>query len=346
MADYIPSALLAIQANITPRFNEAELRERQNPILRLGLANQDYLMDNAVSIKESEKRAVKGYQFKKIAADNGTTRSHNFTGNQGDSVEVDLNWATYTETLGIYMSVGADNIKRYAEILQNQISQKQRIIRERIGAAFVTSMHANRTAVANSTVRNATFNSSSNAFEVTANEKEQFFAFVRSVMNQHKYTGGLDVMVDSVLDPIARKIAAQGSANGTNLSYQLQGMNILPHDTLGTDVAVSAYADGGVAIALPQNSFSFIPWIPSRYKTGGGVAMSEIGIYATMPDETGLPLTYSLRGYASKADGSSNGGTVDDVKINWQLGVDIATQVAEISTANETPIYEFALLNS
>ncbi len=346
MADYVASALLAAQAKITPRFNEAELRERQNPILRVGLANQDYLIENVEAIKKSTKRSVKGYQFKKMTADNATARSHNFSGSQGDSAEVDLNWSTYAENLGIYLTVGADNVMAYADILANQISQKQRIIRERIGAALVTALHAGRTATSNGTVRNASFSAANDAFEIAAADKDQFFAFLRSVMNQHKYYGGLDVIVDSVLDPIARKIAAQGSANGTNLSYQLQGMNVMPHDILGTDVAVSAYANGGVALALPQNSFSFIPWIPEVYRNGFGNAMDSIGVYATMPDDTGLPFTYSLRGYAEKADGSSNGGTTDDVKINWQLAVDFATQIAEISTADETPVYEFALLES
>lgn len=346
MADYVASALLAAQAKITPRFNEAELRERQNPILRVGLANQNYLVENVEAIKKSEKRSVKGYQFKKMTADNATARSHNFSGSQGDSAEVDLNWSTYAENLGVYLSVGADNVMAYAEILANQISQKQRIIRERIGAALVTALHAGRTQTSNATVRNAAFSAANDAFEIAANDKDQFFAFLRSVMNQHKYMGGLDVLVDSVLDPVARKIAAQGSANGTNMAYQVQGMNIMPHDILGTDVAVSAYTDGGIALALPQNSFAFVPWIPSRYRNGFGNALSDIGVYATMPDDTGLPLTYSLRGYAAKADGSSNGGTVDDVKINWQLAVDLATQIAEISAADETPVYEFALLTS
>lgn len=346
MADFVSSALLAAQAKITPKFNEAELRELQNPILRVGLANQDYLVQDVKSIKESEKRSVKGYQFKRMSADNGTSRSHNFTGSQGDSTEVDLSWSTFSENLGIYMSVGADNVLQYAEILANQIKQKQRIIRERLGAALVTALHAGRTQTSNSTVRNATFNADNDAFEIDAADKDQFFAFVRSVMDQHKYYGGLDLVVDSVLDPIARKIAAQGTANGTNLAYQVQGMNIMPHNILGTDVAVSAYSQGGIALALPQNSFAFVPWIPKRYRDGFGDAMSDIGIYTSMPDDTGLPITYSLRGYAQRADGSSNGGTVDDVKINWQLAVDVATQIAEISASSETPVYEFALSQS
>jgi len=346
MADYVASALLAAQARITPRFNEAELRERQNPILRVGLANQNYLVENVETIKQSEKRSVKGYQYKKMSADNATARSHNFSGSQGDSMEVDLSWGTYAENLGIYLTVNADNVMQYAETLANQIAQKQRIIRERIGAALVTALHAGRTQTSNATVRNASFSADNDAFEISANDKDQFFAFLRSVMNQHKYYGNLDVLVDSILDPVARKIAAQGSANGTNLAYQLQGMTVMPHDILGTDVAVSAYPSGGIALALPENSFAFVPWIPARYRQGFGNALSDIGVYATMPDDTGLPLTYSLRGYAERVDGSSNGGTVDDVKVNWQLAVDVATQIADISTANETPVYEFALIES
>jgi hypothetical protein len=245
------------------------------------------------------------------------------------------------------LSVGADNIMAYADILANQIRQKQRIIRERIGQAVVAALHAGRTGTSNATVRNAVFNSTTDAFEIGAGDKDAFFAMVRSVMNQHKYYGNIDLMVDSVLDPIARKIAAQGANNGTNLNYSLQGIpNIMPHDSLGTDVAVSGYAEGGVGIALPSNSFALVPWIPSRYRNGFGDAMSDIGLYGTMPDDTGLPWTYSLRGYAAKADGSSNGGTVDDVKVTWQLGIDVATQIADISVADETPVYEFALMGS
>jgi hypothetical protein len=346
MANYVDSALLAAQAMIAPQFNEAELREMQNPILRVGLANQGYLLSDVEAIKQSEKRAVKGYQFKRMAANNGTARSHNFSGDQGDSAEVTLNWGTFTENLGLHMGVSADNVMSYASMLANQIQQKQRILRERIAKALIENLHAGRTQVANSLVRNASFNASSDTFEITQDNKDQFFAFVRSVMNQHKYYGDLDLMVDSVLDPVARKIAAQGSANGTNLSYQLQGMTVMPHDLLGTEVGADVYPDGGMAIALPRNAFAFIPWIPQRYRNGFGDAMSDIGLYGTLPDTTGLPLTYSLRGYAERVNGSGSGGTVDDIKINWQIGIDVATQIAEISTANESPVYQFALLNS
>ncbi|HEY8969331.1 MAG TPA: hypothetical protein VIM64_09560, partial [Puia sp.] len=269
MADYIASALLAAQAEIAPNFTEAEMRERQNPILRVGLGNQNYLMANIEDIKKSTKRPVKGYQFVRRSATNGTTRSHNFTGSQGDTTEVTLSWNTFSEPFSLYLKAGADNVKNNAQMLADSMRQVQRILRERAGAALVTGLHAGRTQTANAIVRNGVFNAANDAFEV--NNQDQFFAYVKSIMTQHKYYGNLDIMVDSVLNPIARKIAAQGTNNGENQSYSLQGFNsVMTHDILGTEVAVDGYANGGVAIVLPQNSFAFIPFVEEVYRAGIG----------------------------------------------------------------------------
>lgn len=342
MANYLPSALLAAQARITPKFTEAEMRERQNPILRTGLANQNYLVVDPKSIRESTKRSVKGYQYNKFSTTNGTARSHNFTGSQGDTTEVTLSWSTLSEKFSVYWDSGADNIFPTSENIANGLMQHMRNIRERAGSTLVTNLHAGRTQTSNATVRNAVFNADNDAFEI--NDAETFFAKMKSVLTQHKYYGNADVIVDSVLDVQARKIAAQGSANGTNLQYSLQGLNIMPHDILGVDVAVSAYPDGAVAIALPQNSFAFIPWIPAKYRKADGDPNSYNGKRFVMMDDTGLPIEYAVWAYTERADGSSNGGTVDDMVTHFQISCDFATQIAEITASNEQPIYEFALV--
>ena len=220
MSNYIDSLLLAFQSRINKRFNEAELREQQNPILRVGLGNQDYVMTNAQAVKEGPTRSIKGYQFKKMSATNGTTRVYNHTGNQGDSTEVTLNWATFSETMSVLLTIGDDNMIKRPEILDNQIMQVQRIIRERIGLYLVQQLHAGRTQTSNTTVRNATFNTTTDAFEIAQSSKEDFFAYVASVMQQHKYFGKIDLMVDNVLGPVANKLRNQGNSNATNLAYQ------------------------------------------------------------------------------------------------------------------------------
>jgi hypothetical protein len=345
MANYIDSLLLAFQARINKRFNEAELREQQTPILRVGLGNQDFVMQNAQAIRESTRRDIKGYQFKRMAATNGTTRTHNHTGNQGDSMEVTLNWATFSETFSVLLTIGDDNIIKRPDIVDNQIMQVQRILRERIGLYLVQQLHAGRTQVANAVVRNAVFNAATDAFEISQANRDDFFAFVASVMQQHKYFGKLDLMVDNVLGPVANKLRNQGNSNANNLAYQFGDFsNILQHNTLGIDVATD-YADGAVAIALPENSFAFIPWIPAINRRGFGDYESYVGGYGTLPDGTGLPLNYAVHGYADRVDGGgASGGSTQDVRVEMEMSVDVAFQSADISTANETPIYEFAMV--
>lgn len=344
--NYIDSLFLAYQSRINKRFNEAELREQQNPILRVGLGNQDFVMANAEAIRESTRRDIKGYQFKRMAATNGTTRTHNHSGNQGDSMEVTLNWATFSEPFSVLLTIGDDNVVKRPEIVDNQIMQIQRILRERIGLYLVQQLHAGRTQTSNAIVRNAAFNAASDAFEINQSNREDFFAFVASVMQQHKYFGKLDLMVDNVLGPLANKLRNQGNSNATNLNYQFGDFaNIMQHNTLGVDVATD-YSDGAVAIALPENSFSFIPWIPSINRKGFGDYESYVGGYGVLPDGTGMPLTYAVHGYAQRVDGSgSNGGSAQDVRVEMEMSVDVAFQAADLSTANETPIYEFALVS-
>lgn len=344
MSNYIDSLLLAFQSRINKRFNEAELREQQNPILSVGLANQDFVMNNAEGIRESTRRDIKGYQFKKMAATNGTTRTYNHTGSQGDSMEVTLNWATFSEPMSILLTIGEDNVIKRPEIFDNQMLQIQRILRERIGLYLVQQLHAGRTQTSNGTVRNATFNAATDAFEIAQSDKENVFAFIASVMKQHKYRGRFDLMVDNVLGPVANKLRNQGSANSTNTAYQFGDFsNIMEHNTLGIDVATD-YTDGAVAIALPENSFAFIPWIPALNRKGWGDYETYEGGYGVAPDATGLGLNYAVHGYAQRVDASASGGTAQDVRAELEISVDVAFQAADISTVNETPIYEFALV--
>jgi hypothetical protein len=98
----------------------------------------------------------------------------------------------------------------------------------------------------------------------------------------------------------------QSSGNAQNLAFQFQSYNpngIMFHSTLGNEVA-TAYS-GGTAIVLPEASFAMIPWIPKINRIGQGDYESFNGGFGTMADDSGLPLTYAVRGWAQKADASA-----------------------------------------
>ena len=340
MADKTASALLAAQAKITQEFANAETREQANPILATGLKNSNYLMTDINSIRESTKRTVYGYQRVKKTATAATTRSYNFTGSQTDTAQVTLSWVTKAEKFSVYHNASNDNIfNKMTDDIAYGLKESMRTLREAYGLYLLATLHTDRTHVVNSTIRNATWDSGNYVFNLVDNKR--FFANMQSVMSQHKYYGGLDVIVDSILAVDAREVAANGSNNANNLSYALQGLNIMAHDTLGISAATDVTTNGGIAIALPAYSFAFIPWIPSAYKMGEGDINSYNGKKFVIADNTGLGYNYAVWAYTTRADGSSNGGTVDDYVTHFEVSVDMAVQPAYLSTANETPIFEF-----
>lgn len=349
MADYTSSALLAFQSKINQRYNAAELREQQNPILRKGLGYSDFIIGNVEQVKQSDKRTVYTYYKKKMSAVNGTARVANPTGVQADSAQVSLTWSTFSETLGINMQVGMDNVFDTMTLLDHQIMEKQRILRERIGRQIVSTLYSNRTQAApvTTSIRNMGWNAANFAFENTADQVNLFYENAASVMRQNKYYDKLDVIADPITYKQARFSQFQGADNSQNLSYQYQNYNpdgIMEHSSLGNEIATNYTT--GVALVLPYAAFAVIPWIPKINRDGYGDYDSYNGGWGVLPDATGVGLTYAVRARATATDTSGNGGTVQDIHIDMELSVDIAINVAPISTANETPVYEFAQLGS
>ncbi len=349
MADYVSSALLGFQSRIQKPFNAAELRELQNPILRQGMTYADFIIGDVGKIKESDKRTVYTYFLKKMAADNGTARATAPTGTQGDSGQVTLSWVTFSEKLGINMQVGADNMFTTTVLMDHQIAEKQRILRERVGTYIVQTLHSNRTQTAPTTTaaRNMTWNGVNFAFENDANQLDLFYENASSIMDQNKYYGRFDVIADPVIFKRARYDRFQGAGNAQNLAYQFSRYNpdgIMLHSTLGNEVATDYAA--GCGIVLPEASYAVIPWIPLINRKGYGDYESFNGGYGTVPDATGLPYSYAVRGWQQKADTSALGGVVQDIHADLELSIDIAVQVAPMSVSGETPIYEFGQMPS
>lgn len=345
MADYVASALLAFQSKINKKYNAAELRELQNPILRQGLAYSDFIIGDVNGIKDSDKRTVNAYYLKKTAATNGTARNFAPTGVQGDSGQIGLNWVTFSEPLGINMQVGADNVFDTMTLWEHQLMDKMRILRERIGTYIVAQIHSNRTQTSPSVVagstRTMTWNPATFAFENDANQKDFLFENAANVMRQNKYYDKFDVIADPYAFKAARFARLQGAGNAQNLSYQYDSYNpdgIMEHSTLGSDVA-SEYTSGTLLV-LPTASFSVIPWIPKINRTGFGNYEEFNGGFGTLKDSAGQPLIYAVRGWAQKADTSAAGGVVQDIHMDMELSVDIAFNTAPLSVAGETAIYE------
>jgi len=341
MADYITSAYLDAQDIVQAGYASHEVREQEYPILNKGLNNAPIMFKDVSGVIEAtEKKDVKLYQFKRDTTSGGTALSHDFTGSQGDTMEITPSFSVLSEVFSLYMNAGLDNVFSNAQMLANRIMQKQRILRERAGSSLSTTLYANRTGAANASLLNGTFDAATDFFTLT--DEELFIAHAEDIMRQHNYNGNFDMLVGSGLNPKLMHYANQGSGNGTNLSWQYANTNIMYQNSIGTTVANDISSK--VAIMMPEYSFAYIPFVRKDFVKGGGSFQDYNGGKTVINDSKfGETLKYTLMGYTVRADGSSNGGTTADYLTHWQLALTVAIQPADLSAANETTIYGMKL---
>jgi hypothetical protein len=356
-ANYYDSALLAYQGRVMPAYNEAELRELNTEVLAVGLANQKYLMVDIDSIKESTIRPVYGYQFVRKASTNGTAMTAFNTGIQGASAQVPLTWVAFTEEFFTFGTTGYDNVQSFDAIFENEMSQAQRNIRERLRIYLTTNLYTQRTQYNPGGIKNGTWNSSTDAWEISDATKP--FANMASIMRQNKYGySNFDMFCDSALFSLYQYSSNQTANNAQNLSYQFSKTAVAPGAggyfdnvwediILGNEVAIEAAYTTGTALVMPKNSFAFIPWMPKIYREGGGDFESYSGGYGVVGDDKFPEMEYMVHGWKTQIDASATGtnqhGYSQDTVLQWQIGVYVAFQTSVLSNSGESPIYQFAL---
>jgi hypothetical protein len=338
MANYTASALLAAQVAFKQKMNDAELKRKQNPALMLGLKNTDPLVIGAEKLRLKDTRPVKAYIRTKRAASAAAAKSHNHAGTKADSAEVTLSWIQIVEPFTVYLKQAQSNVFAYSEMLQHEILESAKNIHDRAGTLFLSYLQANRSTVAAPATGGAgAWNNANFALEIPANKSDYFFQNVASFMRKQNYRGQLDILADGPAFRQYQRIGAQGMNNGVNLNFQVNGMDVFET----TEEIDANYLDGAV-LAMQSGSFAALPWNDPRNLQGKGDYDSTLGGYGSMIDPLGSGLTFDFHGYTERADGSAQGGGVQDEKFEGELTLNIARVLAPITTANETPVWEIA----
>jgi hypothetical protein len=362
-SNYYDSALNGFQSRVSEKYNEAELRELDNGVLSVGLKNTDYIMDakNVSKVKESVNRPVNTYVKMRKASTNGTGMTAFNTGIGGTSATQVITWVPFTEEFYFNETTGMDNVYDKYELFDNEMSQAQRNIRERVRVWLTNNIYTNRTGYNPGGINNASFNAATNAWEISGAQLQNPWSAMSSVMRQNKYGySKYDIMADSILYPNSFEFQqAQATQNATNLAYQFDKKSVPPQGggyignvwediILGNASEVPYVAPGytnGAAIVMPSNSFGFIPWMPKLYTDGSGNFEDYAGGYGIVQDMTNAGLEYMVHGWRTQADttAASGHGFTQDSVTQWQVGIYLAYVTTYLSNANETPNYFFAL---
>lgn len=336
MANFTVSNLVQAQAILDENFQKPEIRQAPAPILALGRRNSNILIPSHDVLRTREDRAIQAYILKRNArATMGNVRSANHTGTVGDSINTDIDWTTFTDKFRISLKMMDNNVFNFNKVLANQLSQAMQNIRNGAETWLAGVLFAERTQV-NAATKNGTFNSANFAFEVSAANASRFWQMAKSMMAQNDYNGMYDVIADPTSYGAAENAAAQGTMNATNLGFQFNGMNFVQSN----DLDDANYA-GGVSLFLPSQSFGVLDWIPTTNRNGWGDYNSTVGGYGVINDPVS-GLTMALHGWAQQADTSANNGNTQDVVLEFEVSIDLSANLAPLSNATETVVYEVA----
>jgi hypothetical protein len=336
MPNFNASNLVMAQALLNADFQSPELRQAPSPVLTLGQRNSQILIPGHLQLRTREDRAIQAYIIKRnLRTTTGSGRTYNHTGALGDSMAVSLAWTSFVDKFKFTLKWLDNNMFDANRILANQFSQAFQNIRNDIEVTLVSYLMSNKTEV-NIAAKNGTWNDTDFAFEIAATNGGRFWQLAKSMMFQNHYNGMYDVVADPVSYANAEFAAAQGTANYTNYGFQFNGMNIAQSINLD-----DANYDAGIALFLPANTFGVLDWIPKQNREGEGDYNTYVGGFGSMIDPVS-GLTMAIHGYSNRADTSTTNGSKQDVVIEFEVSVDISPNLAPLSTADETVVFEVA----
>lgn len=308
----------------------------------LALKNTSVTIPDHQALRKKDDRPVKAYIKTKRAADNATAKAHNHTGTKADSKEVTLAWVKFVERFVIYKKQGQSNIFGYQEQLQHELMESARNIHGRAGTAALAYIQSNRCQLAAPATGGAgTWNAANFALEVAAADQSVFHQMLSSFMRVQNYRGELDIIADPAAFRRYQFLRAQGGGNNQNLSFQFDNIASLAETT----EAIDANYSNGSALVMPAASFAGLPWNDPRNLEGDGNYDEVAGGAGTVIDPLGSGMLFDFHAYTDKADGSAQGGGVQDRVLQAELSLTIGWVLPPLSTANESVVYEIAQLS-
>lgn len=342
MANFATAALVKAQAKLIGAFQSGELRYRTPEVHNLYLRNTSIMIPDYMELRTREDRVVETNYFLRTSRALGSGRSHNHTGAQGDSGILTPSWATYNDPF-VSTLKEADN-KIYSWEDQHMSKLQNAVINFIEGLDSVASAHlfANRSGV-NVATAGGTFNAVDDVFQITeASNGDRAIQVSKSVMDVNKWQRqNFTFVCDTIAFNKFEYLAFQGSGNSANTSFQFNGVNFVHDPSLTAAAAglLGAYANG-FWIVVPEGTVAALPWLPMQNRAG---LVTKENMYGTVLNPID-GLTYGVHSYEERVDGTLLGGYSQDVKTETEISIDMAYELAPLSTAGETPAQAFAFV--
>lgn len=342
MANYTPSALNVAQARLIQRFQSNELKYRIPAVYLEFIRNSQIMFPNYEQLRTREDRVVTAYYKKRASRALETGRTHNHTGNVGDSGYLTPSWTTYSDKFSHSLKQANNNVFSLEEMISNDVENSMINFAEGFDTLATEYLFNNRSGV-NSASEEGTFNSTQDVFEIDNVNIDRAIQIAKSVMDINKFSGNYVIFADTTAYNKFEKQANQGGGNSENLSFQFSGIRFVKAVELHALFAAlgSPYTLGSW-IVVPEGEIAGLPHIPKENALGVETKLSSYGMIMNPIDG----LDYAIHSYETLADGTSVGGYTQDVITQFQTSLDLAFNYAPSSTANATPLLAFAIVET
>lgn len=347
MANFTTSDLLAAQAKLMGSFEAGELKYTDPRTFRLFLDNSNLMFPDFSTLRTREDRVVTAYYKKRASRSLGTGRAYNHTGAHGDSGSLTPSWTTYHDHFAISLKQGGNNVFSRDEMLMNEWQNIMRNHVEGHEATATAYLFAQRSGV-NTAVVDGTFNAANDTYEITADSNSVFGVYnnraaqiTKIVMDINKWGGNYTIVCDSISYGKFQAQAAQGATNATNLSFQFMGVEFV-HSVGLYALAAGLNYTNGYWIAVPQGTIGCLPHIPKENKEG---IVTTVGTYGNIVNPID-GLVYAVHSYETAGDYAASNGYTQDVMTEVEASIDLAFEHAPLSTANESPLQAFAIVDN
>lgn len=335
MANYASSLLTNAQTTLATKYNEAELRRKERPVLTMALNNAQYTLPDWESLKTAESRVVEVKYLKQRAPGSGTAKVALHTGTKGDSGTLNLAYQCLTETFYMSRKQAQNNAIGAKIMFQHEVEQAVDNLKDRmetLGLAYLAAHTCQLTSPATSGA--GTWNSTNHALEIPAAKLDYFTQLSKTFMRGRLYRGDLDMIPDLQLWPSLERTMWQGAGNSTNLVPQMQGVRMA-----ATSEVISASYTDGAAFIMPAGTFKALNWNDPLNKEGMDAGDNEVGMFGTLLDPFGSGFVFDVSKYSKRGDESANGGGVQDVLDQWEISAWVGWGVPPLSASNDSPVH-------
>ncbi|MBU3661003.1 MAG: hypothetical protein FGM14_14095 [Flavobacteriales bacterium] len=339
MANYTSANLVKAQIALRGAFANQDMRFVNPAVHKLFFSNSENFFPNYTELRTSEKRTIEAPFFVKSQRNLTTGRTHNHTGNGGDSSVLTPTWLSRSDDFSMTLK------QQDSSVLQGQFEHElfNSVRNHMIGLEALASdtLLNNRTGV-NVATNQGTFDSTNDVFEINATNYGTKAAFIaKLVMEINGYSNDLVFVCDPISYTDFMFLAANGATNATNTSFQFMGIEFIKDLSLTAKaLTIDAAYSKGFWEVVPRNTIGGLAWIPKQNRDGRTTSVNTYGAITNPFDG----LQYGIHNYETRADGTSVNGEKQDVLTEFQLSIDVAYEIAPLSTATESPVFAFALV--